>query len=356
MKKIFTIGGSILGGIILIAIIAFGIFAYNNLHWYNKNIKNLKLAGAIEKQVTLPNGNIINYGEVDNDKPALLLIHGQMAAWEDYANLMPELSEKWHIYAIDVYGHGESTHIENLYYIDINGDDLIWFIDHVIGEKTVVCGHSNGALTAAYIAAYGGENVVGAVLEDPPVFSTEGEDWENSFAYLDTYKPLHDYNTSEKTECWPAYYLRHCLWGQLFMADSMEGIANYTQMYSEKHPNEEVKILFLPSSVTGIFHYVVNYDFQYGEHFYDLSWNHGYSHRQILSDIEIPCVYLHAKENLSETGVYLCAASKEQAERAVSYIGENCKLIETTTSDHAIHNVHQELYIETINSFSTIQD
>ena len=42
------------------------------------------------------------------------------------------------------------------------GDDLIWFIQNVIGEKTVVCGHSNGALTAAYIAAYGGENIAGA--------------------------------------------------------------------------------------------------------------------------------------------------------------------------------------------------
>lgn len=273
-----------------------------------------------------------------------------MGAWEDYANILPELSENWHVYAVDVYGHGGSSHDENLYYIDVNGDDLIWFVDHVIGEKTVVCGHSNGALTAAYIAAYGGENIAGIVLEDPPVFSTEGENWENSFAYLDTYKPLHEYISSEQTDCWPAYYLRKCYWGQLFMKDSMDGIANYAQMYSEKHPDEEVKIFFLPSSVTGIFHYVVDYDFQYGEHFYDLSWNNGYTHEQILSAIEVPCIYLHAKENVSDTGVYLCAASREQAERAVSYISENCELIETESSDHVIHSVHSGVYIEAVNS------
>ena len=45
----------------------------------------------------------------------------------------------------------------------------------------------------AIILAYGGENIAAAVLEDPPVFSTEGEGWELSFAYLDTYKNLHDY-------------------------------------------------------------------------------------------------------------------------------------------------------------------
>lgn len=56
----------------------------------------------------LPSGAVINYGEVTNDKPPLLLIHGQMSMWEDYALVLPELSKKWHVYAVDVYGHGES--------------------------------------------------------------------------------------------------------------------------------------------------------------------------------------------------------------------------------------------------------
>lgn len=333
----------------MLCIVAFSIYWYRNMHWYDKYNKSLNEVGAKEKQITLPSGNIINYGEVKNDKPALLLIHGQMGMWEDYALVLPELSKKWHIYAVDVYGHGDSSHDESLYYIDVNGDDLIWFIDHVIGAPTVVCGHSNGALTAAYIAAYGGRNIVGAVLEDPPVFSTEGEGWEESFAYLDTYSVLHDYDESDHSECWEAYYLRRCYWGQLYMRDSMPGIANYAQKYHDKHPDEAVKIGFLPSFVWSIFAYAQKYDFAYGEHFYDLSWNHGYSHEQILSDIEVPCVYIHAKEKSAEDGTYLCAASQEQAERAVSLIGEKCRLIETDTSDHVIHTVHKELYIEAVN-------
>ena len=58
---------------------------------------------------------MINYGEVENGRPALLLIHGQMSVWEDYAPVLPELSKSWHIYAVDVYGHGGSTHDESLY-------------------------------------------------------------------------------------------------------------------------------------------------------------------------------------------------------------------------------------------------
>ncbi len=243
-----------------------------------------------------------------------------------------------------------SVYLFGLLYIDTNGDDIIWFINNIISQPTVVAGHSNGALTTAYIAAYGGENVVGAVLEDPPVFSTQGEGWEESFAYVDTYKNLHDYDESDKSECWEAYYLRHCYWGQLYMKDTMPSLANYAQNYHEKHPDDYVKIGFMPSSAWSIFKYAQHYDFAYGEHFYDLSWVHGLTHEKILSDIEIPCVYLHAKEDRSADGILLCAASREQAERAVGYIGSNCTLLETDTNDHNIHTVHKDFYIDAVNS------
>ena len=352
MKKALIIIGSIVLAIVIIAAAAFGIYWHSDIHWYDKYESALQTVGAAEKQATLPNGRVINYGEVNNDKPALLLIHGQMSIWQDYALVMPELSKNWHIYAVDVYGHGKSSHDENLYYLDVNGDDLIRFINEVIGEPTVVAGHSNGGLTAAYVAANGGKNIAGAVLEDPPVFSTEGEGWEESFAYLDTYKPLHDYDLSDKSVCWEAYYLRHCYWGKLLMGDSMDGIANYAEQYHRDHPDESVKIGFLPSSSWNVFQYARDYDFAYGEHFYDLSWNHGHTHKEILSAIDVPCVFLHAKEMIHENGTYLCASSREQAERAVSYIGDNCTLIETNTQDHVIHTVHSGVYIDAANSLS----
>ena len=65
-----------------------------------------------------------------------------------------------------------SSHDAALYSVKANGDDLIWFVQQIIGKHTVVSGHSSGGLLAAYVAANGGELVTGAVLEDPPVFST----------------------------------------------------------------------------------------------------------------------------------------------------------------------------------------
>ncbi len=280
----------IVGGLLVVIISVLSIFAYRNTHWWKKDDKDIKKAGMEEKQVVLSNGRTINYGESDSGKPALLLIHGQMVSWENYGEVLPELTKKWHVYAVDVYGHGGSSHDEELYYLDVNGDDLIWFINEVIGEKTIVCGHSNGAITAAYMASQEPDMISGLLLEDPPVFSTDGEGWEESFAYLDTYKVLHEYLQSDQEECWEAYYLRHCYWGQLFMPDAMEGIANYAKSYNEKHPDKEVAIFFLPKSMTTVFHYTRDYDLRYGDRFYDLSWNHNISHEEILKGIEVPTV------------------------------------------------------------------
>ena len=90
---------------------------------------------------------------------------------------------------------------------------------------------------------------------------------------------------------------------------------------------------------------------KYGEHFYDLTWNNGIQHEQMLSDIKIPCIYLHAKEEVAENGVYLCAASGEQAERAAALIGDHCRLMETENSSHNIHGTHKQFYLDAINSF-----
>lgn len=81
MIKVIKVIGIILLAIIALAVIFADIFWHRNIHWYDKYEKALKEADAKEKQVTLPSGHVINYGEVENDKPALLLIHGQMGMW-----------------------------------------------------------------------------------------------------------------------------------------------------------------------------------------------------------------------------------------------------------------------------------
>jgi pimeloyl-ACP methyl ester carboxylesterase len=301
----------------------------------------------VEKQAKLDDGSTINYAEGPNAGKALLLIHGQTGAWMDYVTVLPELSKKWHIFAVDCYGHGKSSHDNNKYFLDKNGNDLIWFINNVIGKETLVSGHSSGGLLAAYVAAYGGNLVVGAVLEDPPVFSTEKGNFEKSFAYLDTYKSMHEYINSEKKECWETYYMRNCLWGKLYMPKAMDGLANYAQKYRNKNPKKPIKYFYMPKSINLIFLFMREYDLRFGENFYNYSWHSGINHEDLMKDISVPSIFLHAIEAYTEKGILMAASSNEQARKAVELIG-NCELIEFK-SNHNIHRFKPKVFINAIN-------
>ncbi len=343
-KKIMKIFLIVLLLILIILVIAVLVYCYKCTHYNQSAMRKTLNVGFEEKQITLPDGSIINYAEGPEHDKALLLIHGQTGAWDDYAKVLPELSKEYHVFAVDCYGHGKSSHDESKYYLKENGDDLIWFVENVIGKDTVVSGHSSGGILAAYIAAYGTDNIVGAVLEDPPVFSTESDNFPKTFAYLDTYQVMHDYQESAQTECWEAYYMRHCLWGQLYMASSMDGLANYAQKYHEKHPDEPVQYFFMPESINFTFIHVKEYDFAFGNHFYDYTWHSGISHEKLLSDIHVPCVFLHAKDRYTEDGILLAASSDKQARTAVSLI-EKCELIELE-SNHDIHRFNPKAFLE----------
>jgi len=315
-----------------------------------KNRKIVK-AGFSEKQVKLDDGSIINYAEGPKNGKALLLIHGQTAAWRDYNPVLPKLKKNWHIFAVDCYGHGCSSHDNSKYYLDKNGSDLTWFVNHVINKETIVSGHSSGGLLAAYIAAYGGNLIKGAVLEDPPVFSTEKGNFENTFVFHDTYKPLYDYIHSEQTECWEAYYMRNCLWGKLYMPKAMDGLANYAQKYRDKNPEKPVKYFFMPKSINIIFQYMREYDLKFGENFYNYSWHSGINHKDLMKEISIPAIFLHAEEAYSDNGILLAASSNEQARQAVELM-RNCELIELK-SNHNIHRFNSKVFINAINKIKT---
>ncbi len=337
----------VLLSILALIILAAGIYVYRCTHYWQADYAKTLKAGFEEKQVTLDDGSVINYAEGPDKGKALLLIHGQTGAWQDYTAVLPELSKNWQVFAVDCYGHSGSSHNEEKYYLDANGDDLIWFINNVIGKETIVSGHSSGGLLAAYVAANGGDFVVGAVLEDPPVFSTEKGNFENSFAYHDTYKPMYEYIHSEQTECWEAYYMRNCLWGRLYMSSSMNGLANYAQRYHEKNPEKPVQYFFMPESINFMFLYTKQYDLRFGERFYDFSWHNGLEHENLMRDISVPTIFIHAEEAYTDDDILMAASSNEQARRAVELIGD-CELIELK-SNHNIHRFNSKVFIDVIN-------
>src|SRR5580765_5013389 len=110
----------------------------------------------------------------DASLPALLLVPGQTESWWGYQAAMPRLAEHFQAYAVDLRGQGRSTRTPGRYTLDNMGNDLVRFIDTVIGRPTLVSGLSSGGVLSAWLSAYAKPGqVLAAVYEDPPLFSSE---------------------------------------------------------------------------------------------------------------------------------------------------------------------------------------
>ncbi|MGE4283810.1 MAG: alpha/beta fold hydrolase [Clostridia bacterium] len=346
--KVLKIFLRVLVIIIVVATIALGAYAYQNIHYDEKPLAKTYSAGYEEKKVTLDDGTILNYAEGPNNGAALLLIHGQAMQWEDYSRVLPELAEYYHVYAIDFHGHGKSSHDPSKYTGVAMGQDFIWFIKNVIGEPSVISGHSSGGVLAAWIAANAPENVLGVVLEDPPFFSVEPEEMQNTFVWLEGFKIVHNFRNQTDTDDYVVYYMENSYFWGLF-GDLRKIIAASTKNYRTKHPGEPLKLWYVPYDLIHGTRYLDNFDTEFSETFYTGTWFEGFDQQETLSNIECPSVYIKAATLYGEDGVLYAANSDEDAEKVHSLIEGN-KMI-TIKSGHDIHFEHPDEFIEIIVDF-----
>jgi len=343
MKTALIIIASLL---IVIAVIG-GIFVNRNLNYYKAPIQQTIKAGFTEKQATLADGTILNYGEGPDNGPPLLLLHGQAVSWEDYTTVLPALSEYYHVYAADCHGHGKSSKDPGEYSAEAMGKDFAWFIENVIGKPAVVSGHSSGGLLTAWLAANAPDQVLGVVLEDPPLFSIEADRRETGFAWVDTFRTCHTFLEQDEEDDFPLYYLKNCYWINYF-GSGKDGIIKYAASYREKHPDERLKIFFLPPSTTHMVMFMEDYDPRFGDTFYDSSWMENFDHAETLPRIQCPSVLIHTNWHY-ENGILMGAMSGEDAERTHSLIAGN-ELIKVD-SGHDFHYEKPKEFVEIMVDF-----
>jgi len=128
--------------------------------------------GFSRKDVVL-DGVRLHYAEGPASGPAVVLVPGQSMPLESYVKVMPRLAERFHVFALDVRGHGRSQHTPGEYSFVRCGKDLVRFLEEVVRAPAVCCGNSSGGLIALYAGAQAPALVRGVLLEDPPLFSSE---------------------------------------------------------------------------------------------------------------------------------------------------------------------------------------
>ena len=96
----------------------------------------------------------IHYAESPQNGPPLILLHGLSRDWTSFSVLFAELAPRFHIFALDLRGHGESGRVKkNGYGIGDFGQDVSEFVQAVIPAGAAVFGHSLGAMAGMCAAA-----------------------------------------------------------------------------------------------------------------------------------------------------------------------------------------------------------
>ena len=97
------------------------------------------------------NGINLYYESHGTGRP-LILLHGGLGSGEMFGPILPTLSERHRVIAVDLQGHGRTADIDRPIDIRLMADDIAGLIDHLGLEKPDLVGYSLGGGVAFFTA------------------------------------------------------------------------------------------------------------------------------------------------------------------------------------------------------------
>ncbi len=310
--------------------------------------------GFTEKQ--FDTGEVtLNYVEGPDNGPAFLLIPGQMESWQGYKLVMTDLSKHYHVYSVDLRGHGKSTRTPGQYSYNICGQDLKIFVEEIIGEPAVVSGLSSGAVLAVWLGAYAPDSVLAVISEDPPMFSSI---WpriskERYMTYM--FQTAIDALGSPAGRDLEAYFANmgipkdgqeELLLIPAPIAKGIAGIVNLTHKLKPGHPYDFPLVPF--EQRTGI-KFLTEYDVDFSIATIDGRLSADFDPEDALKKVSCPMLLMQANWSRDETWGLLGAMDGEDVERIRALVpGLRYAKVD---SGHAIHMGEPDWYLEQVDSF-----
>ena len=92
------------------------------------------------------------YYETHGTGRPLILLHGGLGSGEMFGPILPTLSERHRVIAVDLQGHGRTADIDRPIDIRLMADDIAGLIDHLGLEKPDLVGYSLGGGVAFFTA------------------------------------------------------------------------------------------------------------------------------------------------------------------------------------------------------------
>ncbi len=303
---------------------------------------------------------LVDLGEVrmnyavtgDPERPALLLVPAQVESWWGYEAAMSALEPHFQVHAVDLRGQGRSTRTPGRYTLDNLGNDLVRFIDLVIGRPVVVSGNSSGGVLAAWLAAYAKPGQVrGAVCEDPPLFASEispacGHSIKQAIGpmfgvvnkWLGDQWSIGDWAGAQAA-------MPKELTLPVLMALVRMGLAPPPEAGPSPEPPQNIK----------------EYDPEWARSFWTGMAGTGCDHARMLASVKVPILLTHHYRQIDpETDTLMGAVSDNQIARARQLIeraGQPTRLVDLPEMMHAMHAHDPERFASVIVDWaSTLPD
>ena len=101
---------------------------------------------------TVINGGIVHYETFGYGRP-IIFIHGWLGSWRYWLRTMEALSSNYRVYALDLWGFGDSDKSQERYSVSDYTDLLSDFMESVGIVQAALVGHALGAVVALRLAA-----------------------------------------------------------------------------------------------------------------------------------------------------------------------------------------------------------
>jgi len=113
-----------------------------------------KPGGSKPRKIALATGVTLSYVEQgDRDGDVVIFLHGYTDSHHSFDLTLPGLPKRFHAYALDQRGHGDSDKPASGYTQADFAGDVVAFLDALHIRRAALVGHSMGSLIAHYVAA-----------------------------------------------------------------------------------------------------------------------------------------------------------------------------------------------------------
>jgi len=120
-------------------------------------------------------GELVHYEKLGRSGRPVVLVHGWLGSWRYWIPVMQHLHMRYRVYALDLFGYGDSGKNPAKYTLQQQVDMLEEFMDQLAIKKAAFIGHGLGAMVLAEFAfRHQTERVPRAMLISTPLFDIGG--------------------------------------------------------------------------------------------------------------------------------------------------------------------------------------